>query len=216
MSSGLKVEVRGEMLELRGDRSLYWSAQSTLFVADLHWGKAEVFHRFGVGVPTTVLDADLKRLGEALADSQAKRLVVLGDLVHNPRHLDENLMRHLRAWRDSRPVTMVLVPGNHDRGRRDWLSALSIEDWSSPEMFEGPFRFIHDAKKCSDLYTWSGHIHPRFRADFAGSTLRAPCFVMGKTVGLLPAFSEFTAGVDVNRKPSERIFVVVEDQVIEV
>lgn len=202
------VEIAGENVDLRADRSLHW--RDTLFAADLHWGKAETFHRYGIAIPPQVLDADLDRLAEALRQTRARRLVILGDLVHDPRHLP---LQRLAAWRRQHPLPMLLLRGNHDRGLRP-PPELMIEIVESA-LVEPPFAFSH-TQVSSRHYAWSGHVHPRFSSVFAGARLRSPCFVLDRRSALLPAFSEFTAGVDVGARPGRRRFAIADGEVVEV
>ena len=83
------LDIAGERLILRADRSVYWPRTATLFVADTHFGKAGVFRRHGMGLPQGTTDADLARLGAAIAATEAARVVVLGDFVHAPPAADE-------------------------------------------------------------------------------------------------------------------------------
>jgi hypothetical protein len=54
------------------------------------------------------------------------------------------------------------------------------------------------------------------RLSFGADRLRLPCFHLGTAVGILPAFSAFTGGVDMKRRPGERIFAIADEAVVEV
>jgi hypothetical protein len=54
------------------------------------------------------------------------------------------------------------------------------------------------------------------RLSGRGDRLRLPCFHVGTQVGVLPAFSAFTGGLDVSRRPGERVFAVAGPAVVEV
>ena len=47
----LEIELEGEKIALLPERALYWPAQHTLIVADLHWGKAGHFRKNGIAIP---------------------------------------------------------------------------------------------------------------------------------------------------------------------
>ena len=62
-AGGLGVELAGEAVCLLPRRALWWRAMRTLFVADVHLGKAETFRTLGVPVPAGPTEATLARLG---------------------------------------------------------------------------------------------------------------------------------------------------------
>jgi hypothetical protein len=47
---------------LVGARALYWPARRALLIADLHLGKADVFRRAGIALPSGGTGEDLQRL----------------------------------------------------------------------------------------------------------------------------------------------------------
>ena len=112
-------------------------------------------------------------------------------------------------------VEMVLIRGNHDRH----LKALPPEwrlDVHEEHLDEGPFRFAHHPEPSTGRYLWAGHLHPVVRLSSGPDRLRLPCFRVGPTlVGVLPAFSAFTGGLDMKRKQGERLFVIADGTVVE-
>ena len=76
------TSLAGEAVELYAERALLWTRMRTLFVADVHLGKAAAFRAGGVPVPRGSTASDLARLGALVEASGAKRLCVLGDFLH--------------------------------------------------------------------------------------------------------------------------------------
>src|SRR5215213_2758960 len=76
------IEFANESLHLLPDRAVYWPARSTLLVADVHFGKCATFRSLGVPVPAGSTQKDLARLTKLIELTSARRLVILGDLVH--------------------------------------------------------------------------------------------------------------------------------------
>jgi len=110
---------------------------------------------------------------------------------------------------------MVLVRGNHDRHVRELPAAWGMQDL--PEhLDEGPFRFAHHPEPATGRYLWAGHLHPVVRLSSGADRLRLPCFHLGSAVGILPAFSAFTGGMNVSRRAGERVFAIADDAVVEV
>jgi rRNA maturation RNase YbeY len=81
LTGGLAIVVAGVALRLLADRAVWWPEAGTLFVADVHLGKAESFSALGVPVPRGPTGATLDRLSALIDACGATRLVVLGDLV---------------------------------------------------------------------------------------------------------------------------------------
>lgn len=81
---------------------------------------------------------------------------------------------------------------------------------------ESPFRFAHHPTPAVGRYVWAGHLHPTVRLSAGGDRLRLSCFHLGSEVGVLPAFSAFTGGLDIPRRPGERVFALAGPAVVEV
>jgi hypothetical protein len=213
---GCQVRLSGTEVELRPERGLYWPEAGLLAVADLHWGKPESFQQHGIPLPAGVLEDDLSRLSRALHATGAQRLLLVGDLIHSRRGITPAVTARVATWRQSHDsVEMVLVRGNHDRH----LKVLPPEwriDVQEEHTDEGPFRFAHHPEPATGRYLWAGHLHPVVRLSAGGDRLRLPCFHLGPAVGILPAFSAFTGGVNVSRRAGERVFAIADDAVVEV
>ncbi|MES2643430.1 MAG: ligase-associated DNA damage response endonuclease PdeM [Myxococcota bacterium] len=207
----MPVRVGPHEVELLPERAVYWPAASTLFVADLHWGKTETFRSFGIPIPTGDLADDLARLERALERTAATRLLVLGDLVHGA--LAPSVIEAVAAWRTRCTVTTVLVRGNHDRHVPVLPASWDIADHRGVLVEDG-YAFTHAPAPVSGAYTWAGHLHPMAWVRGRGDSLRLPCFHLGPEVGVLPAFGTFTGGVAVRRARGDRVYVVADTAVV--
>ncbi|MCP3102959.1 ligase-associated DNA damage response endonuclease PdeM [Myxococcus sp. K15C18031901] len=211
-----QVRVGGATLELLAERALHWPDAGLVAVADLHWGKTETFQRHGIPLPMGVLEDDLARLSSLLTSTRACRLLLLGDLVHTREGLTPTLVQRLAAWRRTHAdVELVLLRGNHDRKAGPLPSRWNLVEHED-HLEEGPFRFTHHPAPVPGRYVWAGHLHPMARLSSGGERLRLPCFHVGPEVGVLPAFSAFTGGLDVVRRPGERVFALAGPSIIEV
>ena len=112
----LLIETHEEQLKCLPERALLWARERTLFVADVHLGKAASFRATGVPVPSGHSSFDLDRLSRLLISHKVTRFVILGDLVHTKTSYTTSLDRSFRTFRARHSdVEMVLVRGNHDR-----------------------------------------------------------------------------------------------------
>jgi uncharacterized protein len=148
-SEALSIELDGIELECLALRALWWPQAKTLFVADVHLGKAESFRALGVPVPAgpqgpTV--ATLDRLEHLLQCRPVQRLVILGDLLHARAAQSDAVMAPLTQWREGHPALQIqLLRGNHDTKAGDPPAHLGIEMLDEPSML-GRFRLQHEPR----------------------------------------------------------------------
>ena len=205
----------GERVVLHASRALEWPRERTLFVADVHLGKAAAFRAAGVPLPRGSTATDLRRLDELIAQTGAARLVVLGDFLHAKAGRVDALTRAFVAWRARHPtVEVVLVRGNHDANAGDppveWLVRCVDAPYPLP-----PFLACHQIEKPRSGYALCGHLHPAVRIEAAGESARLPCFVLGRDHAILPAFGRFTGMADVMPSRDERIVAIAGDALFE-
>lgn len=202
---GLPGGIGGEEVRFEADGSLWWPTGRTLFVADLHLGKAAAFRRVGVPVPEGPTEATLTKLGAAVARTEAARLIVLGDLWHEAVRPEDGTSEALRRWREAHPaLEIVLVPGNHDRRFRGLCAELAIGIGEEAEPL-GPFRVAHRPDDLpEDAAGLAGHLHPVIRVGGRAS-VRLPCFWGRGDRWVLPAFGTFTGGFRVDPHSGDRV-----------
>lgn len=213
----LPFTLRDEPTILLPERALYLPRTRTLVVADAHLGKDTSFRAAGIPIPGDTTSESLERLSLTLARTAARRVVFLGDLVHARSSLDNKTIAAVAAWRAVHAVIeMILVPGNHDAraGRLPAAWQLTI---AADEMIEAPFVFKHHPEASPHGYTLAGHIHPAVRLVGRGRQReRLACFLFRPAYGVLPAFGTFTGAYTVTPQAGDRVFVVAQDQVIDV
>ena len=73
----------GQMFELAGDAALYWPAERTLLVSDLHLEKASAFASGGQMLPPYDSLSTLDDVAALVAQYQPQRIVSLGDNFHD-------------------------------------------------------------------------------------------------------------------------------------
>ena len=223
-------------LQWRGDRTALLlndaGQPDALLVADVHLGKAQRYQALGQALPAAVVagttEATLQRLRQALDDSGARRLVVLGDLVHGPRVAEavQALALMLGAWHEQTGGTALVIGGNHDRhATPDWAPVaqrLGAAWQVLPEdavVMERGLALSHQARPVAGaVAALGGHLHPCWQArGLARDRLRLPCFWAqawhdertGCPVGVtLPAFGDFTGMWPVRPQARDGVWVV--------
>ena len=236
---GLDRELAGETVRFLADRALWWPRARTLFVADVHLGKAESFRALGVPVPSGPTQATLERLTRLVRACSAAHLVVLGDLLHARAAHTDAVMKPFGDWRSAHASLRIsLVRGNHDQHAGDPPAALGIEVVDAPHAM-GPFDLCHDDSNAQATghgtatgtptatalapgpsqarsgHRLEGHVHPAVRcAVRAGRSLRLPCFCIGPTRTLLPAFGDFTGTALIRAAGDESILAIADDTLV--
>ena len=192
----LAIEHDEQHFLLHPQRVMYWPAQKTLLVADVHVGKEHVFGRQGIGIPGGISESTLRHLFILANDSGAERLIVLGDFMHAVPHSSEPWLDVLTQLMDQHTqLTVEIVAGNHDREKgRSIVDSRII--WHPVSLMTGPLVLQHEPGKDARGFVLSGHLHPVWRLGTARrGGVRAPVFWFREHCAVLPAFGEFTGGV---------------------
>jgi DNA ligase-associated metallophosphoesterase len=214
--SDARVTIRGEDLSLLPERAVFWHREKALLVADPHWGKAATFRAEGIPVPSGTTREAIERLTSIIQRMRAERVIFLGDLLHAKAGRSQSMFAALREWRSALSnVDVVLVRGNHDRRAGDPPPELSIRCVDAP-FPAPPFLFAHHPKPDDGGYVIAGHVHPAIHLSGpARQSARLPCFLFRDDVAILPAFGDFTGVAEVDADVNDRVFAIVEDNVIE-
>jgi uncharacterized protein len=206
-----------EHVIISAERTLFWENESALIVADLHVGKTGHFRKAGIGVPQQVYKDDLHRLLAQILFFKAEQLIIVGDLTHSIANKELDLFR---KWRkDFSSLDVHLVKGNHDILEEAWYSDADISI-SIGHFQIKKFLFIHDISTSGikikpGQYIFSGHLHPGISIKGRGKqSLRFPCFYFAKKYCVLPAFSRFTGTYKVEPKEDEKVFAIIEKDIV--
>lgn len=233
----LKILHGGVALRLLPERAALVESTGTLLVADLHLDKPEAYRREGVPMPEGILEEMLDRLALAIARTQAREVIVLGDLLHSRRGADRGTHECFAGWRERHAIPMRLIGGNHDRAASRHLEAWRLGDAGAEAELEaegGCLSLRHEppgaralSESCDsggpsprDRACVAGHLHPMASLARGTRRLLLPCFHRSISASastlVLPAFTAFASGVRVQPAPGERVYAIAEGRVIEV
>jgi uncharacterized protein len=179
---------------------LYLAQEETALAADLHLGYGWAQRRRGQLGPLAEGSA-AELVLHAATQLAARRLVLLGDIVHAPHPAAEERTAIEQALRTlAQAFQLVCVLGNHDRRFAEDFASLKLDcrtQWESPALIA-----IHGDKLplAARNYTALGHFHPAATIrDAVHVRRRLPCFLASPYAVVLPAISPFAAGSDVRR-----------------
>ncbi|MCC2097120.1 MAG: ligase-associated DNA damage response endonuclease PdeM, partial [Hyphomicrobiales bacterium] len=170
---------------------LYLSESGALVVADLHLEKGSAFAARGQMLPPYDTAATLARLTQAVAAYAPRVVIALGDSFHDQRagerfgDADREKLSVLMAGRE-----WVWIRGNHDPEIPAGLGD------TCAELAYGGLTFRHEPQRGTAPGEIAGHLHPAARVVSASGSVRRRCFVSDGSRCILPAFGEYTGGLN--------------------
>ncbi len=163
---------------------------ATVVFADVHLGYSAARQHLGDAIPYRSVREEMQPLFDAVRSYDIRAAIVAGDLFE--KGFDFLLYQQFVAvLQDLGVILQGVVPGNHDRG---------IEGFPQAKVFPAGYNLegwhiVHGDQPIESPQAVSGHWHPALR--WRGR--KAPCFLVKKSHLILPAFSQDSAGVDVDR-----------------
>jgi len=182
----------GETFFATPEGALYWPAQDTLLVADLHLEKASWYASGGQFLPPYDSVATLSALTEVVRRTGVSRLYCLGDSFHD-RFGCDRLPAEARAQLLDLTASLdwTWIIGNHDPGFADHCGGTLVEEAEVAGIV-----LRHEAARGETRPEMSGHYHPKYRVSVKGRQVSRRCFVASDSKLILPAFGSLTGGLD--------------------
>jgi len=173
--------------------ALYWPAEKTLIVADLHFEKGSAFACRGLMLPPYDTRQSLLRLAQVIDRLEAETIVALGDSFHDcdaADRINSDDLQILKIIQEDR--RWIWVTGNHDPIIPDIFGGERVD-----ELVLGGVTLRHEPRLGRITHEIAGHMHPAARISIYGTSLRRPCFVGNGLRLILPAFGAYTGGLNV-------------------
>jgi DNA ligase-associated metallophosphoesterase len=176
------IQFAGHTFEPLLSGALFWRAESMLLVADLHFEKFSSFARRGFMLPPYDTGLTLKRLERDLEQTNAQRVVALGDSFHRDEGTDTLLdADRLRLMALLGRSHWTWISGNHDP------SPHALGGVCATTLEHRGLTLTHEPRR-GGLGVIAGHLHPAATVAANGSATRRPCFVHDSRIMLLPAY----------------------------
>jgi DNA ligase-associated metallophosphoesterase len=171
--------------------ALYWEAEGTLLVADLHLEKGAAYAARGMMLPPYDTRSTLRRLAACLETFAPRRVVALGDSFHRSELAgklsteDRDELASLQQGRD-----WYWILGNHDSDLPE-----SIGGFVCRSLMIGGITLCHQPSlgRSPEI---AGHLHPVARIARRGEGIRRKCFATDGNRLVMPAFGAFTGGLN--------------------
>lgn len=191
----MQIRFAGETFEPLLSGALFWPTKQTLLVADLHLEKLSSFASNGQLLPPYDTRLTLAALARDIADTNARRVICLGDSFHRDAGVhslpcdDLTRIRTLTAASD-----WIWLAGNHDP------SPHHLGGDCAETMTVGNVTLAHEPVKGTTGLI-AGHLHPAARIMLGGRSVRRPCFAHDGHLLILPAYGVTTGSLNIMSPP---------------
>ena len=194
MSTSLSpLRINGAELIADLSGALFWCAEKTLAVADLHFGKGTRFAQHGIHLPPYDTRTTLDRLAQVIRRFDPRRVICLGDSFDDDgaeSRIDPEDASRLGDLASGRE--WIWLAGNHDPSPPATFGGQVMAEWHL-----GPLLFRHEAASTTEPGELSGHYHPKASCLVRGRRVADRCFVGDGRRMILPAFGAYAGGLDV-------------------
>lgn len=186
--------VNGARLQPDPSGGVFWPAERTLIVSDLHFEKGSAFAARGRGmVPPFDTMKTLTRLEQLVRTYRPARLISLGDSFHDQDAVNRLTPDECRRIRNlTGAVDTAWIEGNHDPHPPENLGGQVMA-----ELDMGPLHFRHIPENGPARGEVAGHLHPKARIRRNGRSVGGMCFVTDGIRLIMPAFGAYTGGLSV-------------------
>ena len=183
--------------------ALYWEAEDTLLVADLHLEKGAACAARGMLLPPYDTRSTLSRLGKIIAAVDPGRVVALGDSFHRSECADNlveedfALLTELQKGRD-----WYWICGNHDPHLPDTIGGTVCGTLTMAGVV-----LRHEPSEDPSGLEIVGHLHPVARISRRGTVVRRRCFATDGNRLVMPAFGAYAGGLNVLHEAFRPLFL---------
>lgn len=215
MEKNISYQWHGHVFILSHLKCVFWEAEKTLFLSDVHLGKTNHFRKNGIAISSNVADVDYVNLELAIHEFNPNKIIIIGDLFHSIYNKEVEIfgiwkqMHHAIDW--------ILVKGNHDILPNKTFEALNIK--VVDKLIVNNIFFIHETTtnfllENKEYCFVSGHIHPAIKVKLGVHTTTLPCFFFSQQQLILPAFGKFTGLHTLKPQKSNQVFCIANDSII--
>lgn len=179
-----------------------------IIISDLHLGYEYALNAGGLMVPRFQYKKIIQRLGEIILHSNARKIIINGDLKHEFSKISPQEWKEVKEFIDflkEHFEEIILIKGNHDNLTKFIAekNSLNVYENSSVENF-----FItHGDKKPQNIDEIKedviiiGHEHPSIGLRSGERVEKVKCYlkgeINGKKIIVMPSFNFITEGSDV-------------------
>jgi uncharacterized protein len=189
-SGSSRVLLCGKSFIADSTGALYWPAERTLIVADLHLEKGSYLTEDGVMLPPYDTRSAFEKLEEALDRYEPARVIAVGDSFCGGASLSAPDVDWLKDLIEDREWFWVV--GESQQPIPDLTGAVTC-----PLYTLGGVKFRYEPVRAPVGHEIAGRMHPIARVSEYGLINRARCFVSNGMRMILPSVGAYSAGKNV-------------------
>lgn len=198
--------------------AIYIKSIDSIVIADLHLGYEGIMAEQGIFIPKIQFKKELEMISKIIDKNKAKNIIINGDIKHEFSETSYHEfveVSDLLSFLKNNFKRIILIKGNHDNYIARVTSKHDVELYE--ELKISDFYFLHGHKIPIDFMRKDvktiiiAHEHPAIALyDEIGVKEKVDCLLYGKTMDgrkiiVLPAFSFFAQGSEVNILPKEEL-----------
>ena len=200
---------------------MFVKSLDAIVVADLHLGYEGVMAKQGLFLPKVNLKKIISTVATALNRTQAKSIIVNGDIKNEFSRVDEEEFNELSdfiRFVKGLGVSLILIKGNHDNFVDRYREPLGLKICRQEAEMNG-YLFFHGEEMPGKIgqdvkMLVMGHEHPSIGVfNKAGKKEKLRCFLYGTYEGkrllVLPAMNYFASGTDINMTEPEALLAPI-------
>jgi hypothetical protein len=173
--------------------AIYWEAERTLIVADLHLEKGAAYAARGRMLPPYDSRTTLRGLAALIMSLAPARVVALGDSFHTSEvatHLGRAEREEIALLQQGRE--WYWITGNHDPELPSSIGGIVCAALTIAGV-----TLRHEPSPDTATPEIAGHLHPAARIARRGEVVRRKCFATDGRRIVMPAFGAYTGGLNV-------------------
>lgn len=190
----IEADFCGVRMQYHADASLYLPENSTLLVSDLHLEKGKAQSK-AAPLPRFDTSEGIAKLSAAIARTNAKEVIFLGDSFHTNLHAFQLPVIFRQQLLDlAKDRAFIWITGNHDPDLPEYLPGQIVPNYTASGLYL-THQIGEDEAKISGLIC--GHYHPKARISLQIRKISGKCFIQDETRMIMPAFGIFTGGLNI-------------------
>lgn len=211
-----QINFQKTKLILLKEKAVWIPSLNSVFIADLHFGKASHFRKSGIPIPEPIHLEDLANLQLIIQNYQPQHVYFLGDLFHSDWNGQWEVLNQFLGTFSQ--VEFHLVLGNHDILDSKLYHQSAFTVYKSPIEI-GDLILSHEPldEIPEEKINLCGHIHPGIRlVGKARQSIRLSCFYYKPNQLILPAFGRFTGLALIKPQSKDQVFGITKEKVIQI
>lgn len=191
-------------LTLHSSGVIYWPAEKTLILSDLHLEKGSYYAALGLPIPIYDTLYTLEAMQYLLDIYRPQRVICLGDNIHDPAAIWRMQKENYQLLYDlcERVNEWYWIIGNHDSHGMDFPI---FKNFRVAELFCLQEIIFSHLPLTTSFPQIIGHFHPKYTTIIHAQKITGKCFISNDRILVMPSFGIFTGGLDISAEAFKKL-----------